>query len=444
MKKIYFIFAIAFSIALFLLSPGLKVEAGHNSFPEFSMVFANGTKSEVTFTTTSSDFYAFSVETCDGSKGVMILSKESATATYSFKFNENQVVGLTKSVDRYSSPDYYCALIVDFWPESSGSHYSDASCNFLLNDSYGVSVIGSQHSDTPFYLFANEVAQKLSNGEDPFFVPPTYTPDFSGLGYLKGLGKYYKEQTVYSQSTNLFGIKRYIISDRKYIFGWDAESTSGVQLSDENISVNVKVQLFGNRSTLSGETVPIKCNGTIVDFGNVPASAFYYSTSLAEFLVKFDFSDTNDLNGDKKPIFYFRLERKNDDNTVTYGNTLKFDPSAPIEYISDSLSSSPEGTISVGDLTDSGFVVDGSIESETVTGQGISGSSWEEITINSNMNFVQDNSMITNMESFLSQIGSIPRIVGVLFSFLPSWCLGFVGLGLGMLVTVLVIKVVRG
>ena len=419
-----------------MLSPGIKAEAGHNSFPDFSMVFANGAKSPVTFTTTSSDFFAFSVESCDGYKGVFILSKEPATATYSFTGN-NRTVTLSKSVNAYSSPDYYGSLIVDFSPQSFGSHYSDSFCNFSLKDSYGPGT-------DAIYVFAKEVAEKLSNGEDPFFVPPTYTQDFSGLGYLKGLGKYYKEQTVYSQSTNLFGIKRYVISDRKYIFGWDAESTSGVQLSDENISVNVKVQLFGNRSTLSGETVPIKCNGTIVDFGNVPASAFYYSTSLAEFLVKFDFSDTNDLNGDKKPIFYFRLERKNDDNTVTYGNTLKFDPSAPISYISDSISSSPEGTITVGDLTDSGFVVDGSIESETVTGQGISGSSWEEITINSNMNFVQDNSMITNMESFLSQIGSIPRIVGVLFSFLPSWCLGFVGLGLGMLVTVLVIKVVRG
>lgn len=434
MKKIYF--ALVFSIFFLLLSPGMKAEAGHNSFPEFSMVFENGTKSPVTFTTTSTDFYAFSVESCDGYKGVFILSKEPATATYSFTGN-NRTVNLSKSVNAYSSPEYYGSLLADFSPQSSGSHYSDSFCNFTLKDSYGTGT-------NAIYVFANEVAQKLSNGEDPFFVPPTYAPDFSGLGYLKGLGKYYKEQTVYSQSTNLFGIKRYIISDRKYIFGWDPESTSGVQLSDENISVNVKVQLFGNRSTLSGESVPIKCNGTIVDFGNVPASAFYYSTSLAEFLVKFDFSDTNDLNGDKKPIFYFRLERKNDDNTVTYGNTLKFDPSAPISYITDSVSSSPEGTITVGELTDSGFVVDGSIESETVTGQGISGSSWEEVTINSNMNFVQDNSMITNIETFLSQIGSIPRIVGVLFSFLPSWCIGFVGLGLGMLVTVLVIKVVRG
>lgn len=51
---------------------------------------------------------------------------------------------------------------------------------------------------------------------------------------------------------------------------------------------------------------------------------------------------------------------------------------------------------------------------------------------------------IDNIKSFFKQLGNVPKAIGKLFSFLPSWVTDFVAFGFVVLVALMVIKAIRG
>lgn len=53
-------------------------------------------------------------------------------------------------------------------------------------------------------------------------------------------------------------------------------------------------------------------------------------------------------------------------------------------------------------------------------------------------------SIVSNIKSFLNDIGNVPKAIGKLFSFLPSWCTDFIAFGFVVLVALIIIKAVRG
>lgn len=53
-------------------------------------------------------------------------------------------------------------------------------------------------------------------------------------------------------------------------------------------------------------------------------------------------------------------------------------------------------------------------------------------------------SSISNIKSFLDDVGNVPKAIGKLFSFLPSWCTDFIAFGFVVLVALMIIKAVRG
>lgn len=55
-----------------------------------------------------------------------------------------------------------------------------------------------------------------------------------------------------------------------------------------------------------------------------------------------------------------------------------------------------------------------------------------------------DNSVWDNLENLVSGIASVPIIIKDIFSFLPSWCLNVTATGFALMITVCVIKFVRG
>lgn len=55
-----------------------------------------------------------------------------------------------------------------------------------------------------------------------------------------------------------------------------------------------------------------------------------------------------------------------------------------------------------------------------------------------------DNSVWDNLENLVSGIASVPIIIKDIFSFLPSWCLDVAATGFALMITVCVIKFVRG
>lgn len=53
-------------------------------------------------------------------------------------------------------------------------------------------------------------------------------------------------------------------------------------------------------------------------------------------------------------------------------------------------------------------------------------------------------SSISSIKSFLKDVGNVPKAIGKLFSFLPSWCTDFIAFGFFVLVALMIIKAIRG
>lgn len=51
---------------------------------------------------------------------------------------------------------------------------------------------------------------------------------------------------------------------------------------------------------------------------------------------------------------------------------------------------------------------------------------------------------ISNIKSFLDEVGNVPKAITKLFSFLPTWVTTFIGFGFVVLVALIIIKVIRG
>lgn len=53
-------------------------------------------------------------------------------------------------------------------------------------------------------------------------------------------------------------------------------------------------------------------------------------------------------------------------------------------------------------------------------------------------------SSVSSIKSFLNDVGNVPKAIGKLFSFLPSWCTDFIAFGFVVLVALMIIKAARG
>lgn len=107
--------------------------------------------------------------------------------------------------------------------------------------------------------------------------------------------------------------------------------------------------------------------------------------------------------------------------------------------------------VSSGDLSSDGsFKPDGNVN-ETVTGTTGTGKDSEDADADTNANDKiqskhdsSDNSVWDNLENLVSGISSVPIIIKDIFSFLPSWCLNVTATGFALMITVCVIRFIRG
>lgn len=107
--------------------------------------------------------------------------------------------------------------------------------------------------------------------------------------------------------------------------------------------------------------------------------------------------------------------------------------------------------VSSGDLgSDGSFKPDGNVN-ETVTGTTGTGKDSEDADADTNANDKiqskhdsSDNSVWDNLENLVSGVASVPIILKDIFSFLPSWCLNVTATGFALMITVCVIRFIRG
>lgn len=107
--------------------------------------------------------------------------------------------------------------------------------------------------------------------------------------------------------------------------------------------------------------------------------------------------------------------------------------------------------VSSGEInSDGSFTPDGNVN-ENGTGTTGTGKDAEDADADTNANDKiqskhdsSDNSVWDNLENLVSGIASVPIIIKDIFSFLPSWCLNVTATGFALMITVCVIRFVRG
>ena len=107
--------------------------------------------------------------------------------------------------------------------------------------------------------------------------------------------------------------------------------------------------------------------------------------------------------------------------------------------------------VSSGDLDSDGtYKPDGNIN-ETGNGTTGTGTDKDDADADTNANDKiqtkhdnSDNSVWDNLENLVSGIASVPIIIKDIFSFLPSWCLNVTATGFALMITVCVIRFIRG
>lgn len=107
--------------------------------------------------------------------------------------------------------------------------------------------------------------------------------------------------------------------------------------------------------------------------------------------------------------------------------------------------------VSSGDLNSDGtYKPDGNINEN---GNGVTGTGTDKDDADADTNAndkintkhdSSDNSVWDNLENLVSGIASVPIIIKDIFSFLPSWCLNLAATGFALMITVCVIRFIRG
>lgn len=442
MKKIYFTFAIAFSIALFLLSPGMKAEAADwISTPFFhdehyqnyvSYKINSGSVDKVFSFTLPSREYVY----------VGFISSKSTSIQYCDSFNSLSGMGSSATLDyminNVNFSGYYCYV--------SGRYPYDK-----------LSPVNMTVDASDEYEAMGIICQKLAGGEDPFYVAPTYTPDITGIGYLTGMEDFYKELEIRNQTG---GLTTGNVTDKTFHFGWNRTTSTGLDIYNNDYAdscVEVAISSVISRPLKDGTFFYSSTNGKLRTLSHVYDSYSYdykYSDVLALFSDGLEeawnaqgfFDDlltSNYSTPDMKLYFYFRVVVQDSSGNYAYGPWLRMNPDKSFDKYN--AVSAPGSSIVVGitDENDNFIVSDSEYgDGDHLTGGYGSGWNWEDAEIDSNKNKIVVNSYAQNAEDLVNMVNSIPNLIQIVFSFFPPWVLGLFSLLVASIVPLVIIKIV--
>ena len=441
MKKIYFTFAIAFSIVFFLLSTGMKAEAADwISTPFFhdehyqnyvSYKINSGSVDKVFSFTLPSREYVY----------VGFISSQNTSIQYVDSFNSLSGNGssnlLTTSINGVNFSGYYCYV-------SSGYPYDKLSpVNMTVDASNQYEAMGI-------------ICQKLAGGEDPFYVA---VPDFSGIGYLTGMEKFYKE---YQLTNETGGLTTGNVTDKAFHFGWNRTTSTGLDIFDNEYPdscVEIAISSTISRPLKDGSFFYSSTNGDIRTLTHIYDSYTFdykysdvlsiFSDGLEEARNAQGFFDDLLTSGYSQPTmklyFYFRVVCKGFSGNYIYGPWLRMSPDKTFDKYNGDTSAGASIVLGSSDDNNNFVIIDSEYgEGAHVTGSVGSGSTWVDAGINAGSNIFVDNSLINNIDSFLGQIGEFPHLITYLLGFLPPWVINYIGICFSLLVTVIVVKAVRG
>lgn len=334
--------------------------------------------------------------------------------------------------------------------------YRDSDMNIVYPTSYYEEV--NQRTDIKDLVTA--YIQKYANGEiaDNVSSPTKVTNE--SIGYLQDV-KLNLSYVTPIKGDSIFETTNYqIYSDMIYNLKWNGKkTTTDFDLTDSYVQLYAKAEYKSERN-----------NNTASDFfalSDSKASLGKYKVSFMElfeksskcksaYLSDYPLSSADYKNGklqacsvtsNIKYKFYIRVYKGTDKGPWLCVSEKGSHHSN--EFVNSGVK--VPFNVSSGDLVSDGtYKPDGNINEN---GNGITGTGTDKDDADADTNAndkiqskhdSSDNSVWDNLENLVSGIASVPIIIKDIFSFLPSWCLNVTATGFALMITVCVIKFIRG
>lgn len=376
------------------------------------------------------------------SSSILLVSSQSFSGScheraYLFN-NRTRYDNVSFSSSFHSSSGLYYYQLSPYWARSN--------VEYLFGIDFVVSLSDFSDLSSVLIAFSNNNFDKFIDlRPKPDIEDFTYSPD---LGYLSGLESRTRMYEITDDVADTFVINRI------YRFGWDNKTTTGIDLwrsPYSSLQIQPKIHAFGSIKDKNGNVLYDLSGYIDKDIFDVSQITFQYSTDDLENDFSYFYSDSRiPLRGsvDLRFEVYFRLLATTSDGEYLRGGWLRARPN----YTSNSWGLADNATVDVdaGVMTDlDGYVKD----PNSIFGNGISsnishgsGSTIQEAQNSSNP-FIQEDAptdLLYYINSTVAMITSVPQVIGVLFSFLPPWCLGLLALQFSFLGLIISIKFIRG
>ena len=261
----------------------------------------------------------------------------------------------------------------------------------------------------------------------------------SSLGYLQNIlcKELYLEDADYAYDPNYL----------KKIWTFGNTSTAGLDITDGSYSIRHYQQITVRNTDLK--------NPVVKEYDMILMNEFPVASLRYEYMSK-DYTSRLEAEGGFEPLGfwetsilgqfvftrnYFQLVRTNEDGSVEYGGLVKIDlkgsPSAnDLNAEHETTTVTPEGVVDQ----------DGYVGGNMDYIQG-SGSDYGQAENNADKEYEKENSssggskdLAAQVENLIAVVMAVPRLIAELFSFLPPWCLDFVGVAFTISIGILVFK----
>lgn len=298
--------------------------------------------------------------------------------------------------------------------------------NYVLSDMSDIEVL---YSDVDI-LYCTRLCPDGETGY--FYKTGTALSNYNKeIGYLQNLKHKRRALTDNSGTTNM--------SSMKNIFTFDTVTTTGINMSEGDYVVRVYGQMAFHKN---GTHEIVNEDFPIVEFDEFDASNGYLEytlQSIFDVVSESAESPYNVFDNAIKQIIrcdnvYLQIV---DRSTGEYGGYTKL----YTKKVGDAEEIVATTVTPELEIDDGGYI---DIDPPSSTGQG---TTWDDAELNdkptgtSNTDFADFES---SLNSLVSGLASVPKAFGVMFSFLPSWCLNLLAISVGALPMILLFKVFRG
>lgn len=278
------------------------------------------------------------------------------------------------------------------------------------------------------------------------------------LGTLVDMEKHYKSYVEMGNSDTSS-----IVTERTHHWGWNKKTSTGLNLLDNDSFDSIETYCYikfydvykknwitGSKEELSTDKFKklyfiSKCDASKLEL-EVKQTDVLDDEMIKELKSIGDSLGAYDLTHEMVYSYDFYFQLVGCKNGKYYkGGYVHFKKDGSAEEI---LGGKFDVSTNTADEDENGDIKDND-DSETGTGVTGTGDNYDDAKNNADavINKTDDNSSgldVASIKSFMSEVGNVPKAIGKLFSFLPTWVTTFIGFGFVVLVALIIIKAIRG